>query len=332
MPHYLTQFGLMRIEPQSMLGLVWFGHPSRSSPNVSCPHAEVAMPPADGEARAEVWTTDRAVQRGWNGDLQYAHDGESLFVLIRAAADDGFEPAVTHCYQTLLDTSRTLGYPHLHRIWNYFPRIHDLSGDLDRYRVFCRGRHEALARTFGQFDNLLPAASAVGTHDGDLVIYALASREPGVPRENPRQISAYHYPPQYGPRSPSFARATLSPARDRLYISGTASIVGHASQHEGNARAQLDETLINIEELIVSTNAAEGTAFPGLAGISHAKIYLRDPSYHDWVSRVLAGRLPRDCKTLYLGGEICRSELLLEIEAIAAVGRAVGRASARQRA
>jgi chorismate lyase/3-hydroxybenzoate synthase len=149
------------------------------------------------------------------------------------------------------------------------------------------------------------------------VIYALASRAPGTPRENPRQISAYHYPPQYGPRSPAFARATLAPGRERLYISGTASIVGHASQHERDARAQLDETLANLEALIGATDAAEGTAFGGLSSLSHAKVYLRDPSFYLWVRDVLAARLSRDCQTLYLAGEICRGELLLEIEAIA---------------
>ncbi len=315
--HYLTDAESARLDAHSLLGLICYGNCAPSRAAAPYPRAEIAMSPVDGAPRVEAWTSTRPVTAGRSGDVQFAHDGESLFALVSVSADAGFETTVTRAYQALVSAVRKMGYPHFHRIWNYFPHILASDGELDRYRVFCRGRHEALARAYGEFDNLLPAASAVGTHDGDPVIYALASRVPGTPRENPRQISAYRYPPQYGPRSPAFARATLAPGRERLYISGTASIVGHASQHERDARAQLDETLANLDALIGATDAAEGTGFGGLSSLSHAKVYLRDPAFYPWVREALADRLARDCQTLYLRGDICRGELLLEIEAIA---------------
>lgn len=324
MPHsglpalrYLNAAGLASLDARSILGAIRYGTSGDAHMAAPYPRAEVAMLPVDGEPRVEVWSSTWPVVQGQENDVRFAHDGDVLFALVSVPADSGFEATVTRAYRALVGVVRELGYPHFHRIWNYFPRILASDGELDRYRIFCRGRHEALARAYGEFDNLLPAASAVGTHDGDLVIYALASRAPGTPRENPRQISAYRYPPQYGPRSPAFARAMLAPGRERLYISGTASIVGHASQHERDARAQLDETLANLDALIASTNAAEGTAFDGLSGLTHAKVYLRDPSFYPWVREMLAVRLSRDCQTLYLRGDICRGELLLEIEAIA---------------
>lgn len=315
--HYLNASGLASLDARSILGAIRYGTSGEVPTAASYPCAAIAMPPVDGKPRVEVWSSARPVVHGQENDVRFAHDGESLFALLGVPSATGFEATVTRAYQALVNAVRKLGYPHFHRVWNYFPRILASDGELDRYRIFCRGRHEALARAYGEFDNLLPAASAVGTHDGDLVIYALASRVPGIPRENPRQISAYHYPPQYGPRSPAFARATLAPGRERLYISGTASIVGHASQHERDARAQLDETLANLEALIGATDAAEGTAFGGLSSLLHAKVYLRDPAFYPWVREALAARLARDCQTFYLRGDICRGELLLEIEAIA---------------
>ena len=55
----------------------------------------------------------------------------------------------------------------------------------------------------------VPAACALGSRNGSpLVIYFLASRQPVTPVENPRQISAYDYPAQYGPK-PAFSRASI---------------------------------------------------------------------------------------------------------------------------
>ena len=89
-----------------------------------------------------------------------------------------------------------------------------------------------------------PAATGVGSPAGSpLTVVVAASRVEPVALENPRQTSAYLYPRRYGPRSPAFARAMLLPdcAGATLFISGTASIVGHESQHRG-IDAQLKET------------------------------------------------------------------------------------------
>src|SRR5213082_3849534 len=57
--------------------------------------------------------------------------------------------------------------------------------------------------------------------------------------------------PIYGSHSPLFSRATLLRQSGglALFISGTASIVGHTSLHVGDTVAQTRETLANIEAL-----------------------------------------------------------------------------------
>src|SRR4029453_9385002 len=92
-----------------------------------------------------------------------------------------------------------------------------------------------------------PSATCVGhqrtTHI--LQVFWLAGKVPGTSLENPRQVSAYHYPRVHGPTSPTFARALIAPDQTGL-ISGTASIVGHASQHHDDPMEQLEETVRNL--------------------------------------------------------------------------------------
>ena len=105
------------------------------------------------------------------------------------------------------------GYRNLLRVWHYFPQINDDENGLERYRSFNIGRHAAFVangRTIGE--EHVPAASALGSNSGSLVIYFIARRQPGKPVENPRQISAYHYPKLFGPRSPIFVRAMSADA------------------------------------------------------------------------------------------------------------------------
>ena len=150
-------------------------------------------------------------------------------------------------YESTFALCEAQGYPHLLRVWNYFADINLEFDGLENYQRFCRARAAAFQQRFGEFVPRLPSASAIGTESGSSVVYFIAACQPGVHRENPRQLSAYSYPPQYGPRSPSFARATLNrfDGRDVFFISGTASIVGHAEL--GGLGAQLDESLSNIE-------------------------------------------------------------------------------------
>ncbi len=99
----------------------------------------------------------------------------------------------------------------------------------------------------------MPAASALGFESGPLTICFFAARE-AMPLaiENPRQVSAYKYPEDYGPRSPTFSRASAIELHGQtvLFISGTASIVGHQTMHAGDVVAQTQETIVNIKATV----------------------------------------------------------------------------------
>jgi chorismate lyase/3-hydroxybenzoate synthase len=235
--------------------------------------------------------------------------GEDVVFGALSTNDDDPERAARSLYADVLRTIAESGHPHLLRIWNHVRGINGGDGEAERYKSFCAGRHEAFAAA-GWPKERFPAASAVGMRSGGLAIYYLAARTPGVNVENPRQVSAYDYPPLYGRRSPSFARATLF--GETLFIAGTSSVVGHETRHEGDVGAQLDETLVNLEAV---AKAAGGS---GLADLDRLKIYLRRAGDYAIAATRLREAMPH-AHMLFLEADVCRAGLLLEIEAVGRV-------------
>ncbi|MGH8468371.1 MAG: hypothetical protein ACREVY_05100 [Gammaproteobacteria bacterium] len=287
------------------------------------PLVRLKLPQLQAAPLAEVWTSGLPVQYFHHEGLWLAANKEILFGYFEEQESAGSTLAglVHAAYRRILTNVRASGYPHLLRVWNYLPGITELSDGLERYQQFCIGRYQALVEERVEFQNSLPAATAVGTGPGPVHIYFLASRREGVQIENPRQVNAYHYPRRYGPKSPSFARASLLPSEsgNRLFIAGTASIVGHASRHAGDPYRQTVETLDNIEAVI----AAALVAHPVWHGIGNLtskaallKVYVRRPEHLPAIERALADRLGSVPRCLFLRGDLCRSALLLEIEGI----------------
>ncbi len=151
------------------------------------------------------------------------------------------------------------------------------------------------------------------------MLYCLASKTPPESIENPRQTSAYRYPQQYGPRAPSFSRAALwrgaDDESDVLFVSGTASIVGHQTLHQGNVVAQAHETLTNLQS-VVAAAVSQGARDIALLSDLLLKAYVRHPGDQPLVRQVLAGHGLDADAVLYLHADICRADLLVEIEAI----------------
>ncbi len=315
--------------PQALLGMsetlavLGFGALAPSSAAIDDPrYLHVPLSPLrEAAAPYEVWRSAGPVATGREGAIRYSHDGALMFgVLEWEEPDGGILHASAHAYAALVAFWRDSDYPHLLRIWNYFDAITEGEGDGERYRQFCVGRVQGL----GDVDTrTLPAATAIGSRDGRRVlqVYWLAAREPGLPLENPRQVSAYRYPREYGPQSPTFARALLPPSpRVPLLLSGTASIVGHASQHADSLRAQLDETLTNLDSLLGAARERAPTLSPHLDGTSRLKVYVRDAADADAVAAQLEARLGTRVPWLMLHADVCRRELLVEIEGMHGVG------------
>lgn len=281
--------------------------------------ARVPCPPLRS-GLAEVWTASGPVSQLDIDGARAACDGTSLFVALELAGTGArIDRLAFDAYRGLLRDLERTGYPHILRVWNFVPAIHDRYGGLDRYKLFCKGRSEAFAAHHGDlFPSRLPAASAVGSPGEALVVHALASREPGRHVENPRQVSAYRYPERYGPKSPTFARATVAPrsAGGALFVSGTASIVGHESVHPGDPARQTEETLTNIASVLDSAGVP-GTGGPLGPRLDSLRVYARHPGDLDAIRSVVSNATGGSVPAAWLQGDICREDLLVEIEAVA---------------
>ncbi|MCK7496072.1 MAG: hypothetical protein MZW92_37815 [Comamonadaceae bacterium] len=101
-----------------------------------------------------------------------------------------------------------------------------------------------------------------------------------------------------------------------LFISGTASIVGHETVHVGDAAKQLEETLANIDALSEQA-ARHGMPQSGPARQLFLKAYLRHAEHFPAVQARLRQAFGPQARIVCLRADICRADLLLEIEGVA---------------
>jgi chorismate lyase/3-hydroxybenzoate synthase len=319
---------------RGVLGVVGFEKP----PSIDCAHVSVArVPVTAGMIRSlctndlcEVWrVADTAVQLSsgaGHARLNYRFSDELLFGSVMIA-ERGIEShsesgallrATQIAYQEIFDVLDATGHGHLIRIWNYLPQINAQAGGDERYRHFNSARQMAFRKSGRATMGTVPAACALGSPAGSpLSIYFLAARRPPKMIENPRQTSAYHYPPKFGRHSPIFSRACVwgDSGGGRLFVSGTASIVGHETLHRGDVVAQTRETLVNIAALLEEANRIVGSDRYALAGLK-LKVYVRKPADLPAIEATLSELLNPAAPIVYLQADVCREDLLVEIEAV----------------
>ena len=273
--------------------------------------------PPEAAAWAELWFATGPVHTGQWSDaaaavpatVRYAHDGNYMFAVIELdeRQHGGILLTAEHAYAAIRGFQQQSRFPHLLRMWNYMDAINEGTGDLERYRQFCVGR----GRGVGEVSQSYPSATAIGRQRSDHVVqvFWLAGNVSGQSLENPRQVSAYHYPRVHGPVSPTFARALVAPDHT-LLISGTASIVGHVSQHHDDAMAQLEETVRNLGSFTPHISRRRTAESKDLL-----KVYVRDPALKPHLAERLRQLYPGS-EIMFVAADICRRELLLEIEAV----------------
>lgn len=268
----------------------------------------VLLAPLEAAPPLECWTVAGKVQSGRTGALRWACGGGWRYVAVEVdeIAGRDLEAATEYAYDQLLEHVAACPEPHLLRIWNYLDRINAGAGDAERYRRFCSARARSMA-VHGL--TRYPAATAIGHRGvaGRLQVYALCATRDGTALENPRQVSAWQYPRRYGPTAPSFARAMQLPTGG-LAISGTAAVLGADSHHAGDVAAQAGEAIANLRALL------ERAALPRFGAAAPLKVYVRHPDDADAVRAVLARELAPEVPRLMLRGDVCRGELLVEID------------------
>lgn len=303
--------------PSSVLAVVDYGG-GVGIPEVAGPVIAVPLPSLNEESPIELWRSSVPVKTGRRDGMHYAVNGEALFgaCALEEPAGTRFDHLTEEVYENILLLIQEQGYPYLLRTWNYYGDIGETQGELGRYQLFCIGRHRAFARLYGGVDSGYPAATVIGTRQPGVSVHFLAARTPGLPVENPRQVSAFRYPPEYGPVSPSFSRAMAKTwgRQAHFYVSGTASIVGHATAHAHDADRQLEEILSNLRALRGQAQSASGKPFAS-AG-AYYKVYLREREAFARTCARLRDALGAEASVIYLLGDPCRRDLCVELEAL----------------
>ncbi|MGA2253606.1 MAG: dioxygenase [Thermoguttaceae bacterium] len=234
---------------------------------------------------------------------------------------------------------RTLGsvkvrFDQVIRTWFYLGGIVENDGPLQRYKELNRARSDFFQDIHflngrapaGHSGRVYPSSTGIGTSGRGIILSAIAlvsdrSDIQAVPLENPRQTAAYDYATSYSPHSPKFSRAMVLSCGTytTIFISGTASITHSQTRHPGDPVKQTEETLDNIAALIAEENLARHR-LPGLgttlASLGFARVYIKRPDDYTAVRATCEKRLGM-LPTIYAIADICRPELLVEIEGVA---------------
>jgi enamine deaminase RidA (YjgF/YER057c/UK114 family) len=313
---------------QSVLGVAAFDAAAPAPPRADVPLINVQTPVLGGNTqRYEVWRSAHDAQSGVRGRIQYRRADGLLFGRVSIAESDvapasangsALQRATEAAYREIFDLIDALSMPHLLRVWNFLPDINGESHGSERYWQFNSARQDGFMASGRDVTGTVPAACGVGCASGTpLAIYFFASTTVPTVVENPRQMSAYHYPAEYSPRSPTFSRACVAefPGGRMLFISGTASILGHETVHVGDAAGQTTESLRNIEAVLGAANERSGARAPlAMADLCY-KIYVRRAADQKLIDRELRSVLGEAPRALYLRADLCRRDLLVEIEA-----------------
>ena len=204
------------------------------------------------------------------------------------------------------------------RIWNFIPGIglRD-DADQDRYMRFNAGRFQAFedhaddARSY-------PPASGVG-HDGtDLVLHLLEADVRVEVVDNPRQIRPERYSSVWGPLPPAFIRSAVVSGLDSgplLVVSGTASVRGEETMHQGDPDRQLEETIVNLRELMRRVASITGVTGHASGGLDTMLVYVPRAEHLERLRRGITAELADPGSDVeFRVGELCRPDLLVEIE------------------
>ncbi len=290
----------------------------------------------DGKDLGELWQSVGECRAGEQEGIRYRADTQVLYGVLEVdeadfsanAATSPLQRATEEAYCRIFRLLDAEGYPQLWRVWNYLADINGESpewGGLERYRQFNAGRQDAFLASQRLTSGSVPAACALGVRSGPLTIAFMAGRLPAQSLENPRQVSAWNYPADYGPRAPTFSRGAVAnlSGQQLLFISGTASIVGHLTVHAGDATAQTREAMANVAAVVGEANRGELQSPPqshpqpyALAALDY-RVYVRHAADFDAVRTELESTVGDAASVVYVQADICRADLLVEIEASA---------------
>jgi enamine deaminase RidA (YjgF/YER057c/UK114 family) len=221
------------------------------------------------------------------------------------------------------------------RQWNYIEQITEIFDEekspSQHYQIFNDVRTKYYHKSI--FKNGFPAATGIGSDFGGIIIDVIAAKIENknsiIAVKSPVQLDAYTYSEKvlaennlrcdFCRSTPKFERAKIliTPEKKWIFISGTAAIIGQDSSEEMLVGKQTEMTIQNILRLI-STENLKNHGFSGdeKADVMSLRVYVKFRNDIPEVKKVCKRYFP-DLRILYVVADICRPELLVEIEGVA---------------
>ncbi len=294
---------------------------SQSLSSVDFVWSYVPQPPFEATLAAEVWWIkdeskwfiERRECQGVNY-LSMQRDGVKRLLVGGLNASEASSKIYTQS-RVICDQISTIlereGMPidSIIRQWNYIERITFEDAENQHYQEFNDARSELYSKV--GWESGYPAATGIGALSGGVTIDFDASiGEEVTPIDNNLQVAAHAYSEEVliGEQSqkttPKFERAKL--LEDILYVSGTAAIRGEESLVGISAAEQTRITLENIDVLLKAAGCGRATSL---------RVYIKYREDYPQIREVVEAYAPNDA--IYVYADICREELLMEIEAVA---------------
>ena len=293
--------------------------------------AYVAQPCVTAGMAAEVTYIDQQ-------DVAVAmHDGYALLtgngyteLITEGISPTDLSKSIRHQSEEIFDrlgrmlAENSFAINDIYRQWNYIEQITSMHEGRQNYQEF----NDARSRFYNSatWSNGYPAATGIGTSFGGVMIEVYAIKGENVvnhPIDNPMQISAHCYSQKVltgitdekERTTPKFERARI--VGDTIYISGTAAIKGEESLALNDASAQTAETMQIIKRLIAADNVPVKISE---SEYTLLRVYIKNSNEADEVVKFMEANYA-DTPKHYLIADVCRPELLVEIEGTAITRR-----------
>jgi len=216
------------------------------------------------------------------------------------------------------------------RQWNYIEQI-TKNGDSNsqHYQIFndVRSKFYQLSK----FKNGFPAATGIGIDWGGIIIDIIAIKFDNdcsvISVKSPVQFDAYKYSKEvlaennsiseFCRTTPKFERAKLlnTPENKMIFISGTAAISGQESTNPLSIKHQTEMTIQNMLSLMSVKNIENhGIGNVEKTSFNYVRVYVKYKKDMKPVKEVCL-KYFLQIPIVYVVADICRPELLVEIEA-----------------
>jgi enamine deaminase RidA (YjgF/YER057c/UK114 family) len=227
-----------------------------------------------------------------------------------------------------------IGFNQVYRQWNYVEQIFGIRSTDGRQRQNYQLFNEARAEYYSKYRTIsgFPAATGIGTaFNGVTIECMVVANDEGtttVAISNPKQLNSYTYGQDVlegdsqgshrQNQAPQFERARLitNGWSSRLFISGTASIIGQKTVGVDDVAEQTRVTIENIALLASETNLR--AHYPALKVVPDkyacVRVYVKNSEDFPVVKTICSGHF-RDVPVTFVQADICRADLLVEIEA-----------------